>query len=590
MAVPATYTAGLMPTASDVSPLAWARSYQRAFLPRDVFAGIVVTAIIVPAGMGYAEASGLPAIVGLYASMVPLIAYALLGPSRILVMGPDSALVPIVAAAIVPLAAGDSDRAVALAGLLALIVGLVVIGAGVARLGFLTNLLSAPVRHGYLNGIAVIVIVSQLPRLFGFTASGDSLVSEARAFVEAVLAGATNAVSLAIGCACLVIIVGLHRWRPSVPGVLIAVVGATVVSAVLDLPARAGIAVVGPLPVGLPPPRLPSLTPSDILALVPAALGIALVVATDTSVLSRTLALRRGEETDQDRELIALGAANVATGLFSGMPVSSSASRTPVAESAGARTQMSSLVAAGAIALMLVAVPGLLADLPTSALAAVVIAAAVSLIDVGAMVRLWTVGSSEFWLALASFLGVTLVGVIPGVFFAVALSLLEFIRGAWWPHDAVLGRADGVKGYHDLAYYPEARQIPGLVLYRFDAPLFFANADVFRDRVRERVAASDTPVHWVVVAAEPITDVDTTAAAMLDRLHAELAGAGITLAFAELKDPVRDKLRRYGALATLSPDRIFPTVGTAVSSYVRATGQTWTDWEEGEVSAPPEPR
>jgi high affinity sulfate transporter 1 len=579
-----------MRSASDPSVLAWARSYQRAYLPRDVFAGIVVTAIIVPAGMGYAEASGLPAIVGLYASMVPLVAYALLGPSRILVMGPDSALVPIVAAAIVPLAAGDSDRAVALAGLLALIVGLVVIGAGVARLGFLTNLLSAPVRHGYLNGIAVIVIVSQLPRLFGFSASGDNLVSQARSFVEAVLAGATNVVALAIGCACLLIIVGLRLWRPSVPGVLIAVVGATVVSAVLDLPAKSGIAVVGPLPVGLPPPSLPSLVPSDIFALVPAALGIALVVATDTSVLSRTLALRRGEETDQDRELIALGAANVATSLFSGMPVSSSASRTPVAESAGARTQMSSLVAAGAIALMLVAAPGLLANLPTAALAAVVIAAAFSLIDVGAMVRLWTVGSSEFWLALASFLGVTLVGVIPGVFFAVALSLLEFIRRAWWPHDAVLGRADGVKGYHDLSYYPEARQIPGLVLYRFDAPLFFANADVFRDRVRERVAASDAPVRWVVIAAEPITDVDTTAAAMLDRLQTELAGKGITLGFAELKDPVRDKLRRYGALATLPADLIFPTVGTAVSSYVRATGQSWTDWEEGEVNAPPEPR
>jgi high affinity sulfate transporter 1 len=575
-----TYTAALMRSSSVLPGLEWARSYQRGYLPRDLFAGIVLTAILVPAGMGYAEASGLPAIVGLYASILPLVAYALLGPSRILVMGPDSALVPLVAAAVVPLAAGDPDRAVALAGLLALIVGVIVIASGVARLGFLTNLLSAPVRHGYLNGIALIVIVSQLPRLFGFSAEGDSLLAVARSFASDVLDGETNTVALAIGGACLAIIVGLRRWRPSVPGILIAVVGATVVSAGLGLAAAAGIAVVGPLPVGLPSPSLPSLATSDILALVPAALGIALVAATDTSVLSRTFALRRGEETNQDRELIALGAANVATGLFSGMPVSSSASRTPVAEAAGARTQMTSLVGAGLIALMLVAAPGLVADLPSAALAAVVIAAGASLVDIGSMVRLWRVGSSEFWLALASFLGVALVGVIPGIFIAVALSLLAFIRRAWWPHDAVLGRADGVKGYHDLTYYPGARQIPGLVLYRFDAPLFFANADVFRDRVRERLADVDSPVRWVVVAAEPITDVDTTAAAMLDRLQAELADEGIVLAFAELKDPVSERLRRYGALAHLPDELRFPTVGAAVSGYLRATGESWTDWED----------
>ena len=272
------------------------------------------------------------------------------------------------------------------------------------------------------------------------------------------------------------------------PGVLIAVVGATVVSGALGLAETQGVAVVGPLPVGLPPLRLPSLVPGDIIALAPAALGIALVAATDTSVLTRSFGLRRGERTNQDRELLALGTANFATGLLSGMPVSSSASRTPVAEAAGARTQATSLVGAAALALMLVAVPSLLADLPIAVLAAVVITAGLSLIDADSIVRLWRVGSSEFWLALASFLGVALVGVIPGVFFAVALSILAFVRRAWRPHDAVLGRAEGVKGYHDLTYYPDARQIPGLLLYRFDAPLFFANAEVFRERVRERIA------------------------------------------------------------------------------------------------------
>lgn len=566
--------------------LEWVRSYRRAYLPRDVFAGIVLTAILVPAGMGYAEAAGLPAIVGLYASIVPLLAYALLGPSRILVMGPDSSLLPIIAAAIVPLAAGSEERAVALAGLLSVIVGIVIIGAGVARLGFLTDLLSAPVRHGYLNGIAFIVVISQLPRLFGFTTSGDSPIERVRSFVTGVLDGDTNPVALTIGLACLAVILGLRRWRPELPGILVAVVGSTVLSAVLDLAARSGIAVVGPLPVGLPPLSLPPLAPGDILAVIPAALGIALVSATDTSVLSRTFSIRRDEEVDQDRELLALGAANLATGLFTGMPISSSASRTPIAEAAGARTQLTSVVGALAIAAMLMAAPGLLADLPTATLAAVVITAGLSLVDVDSMARLWRVGSSEFWLALASLLGVALVGVIEGVFFAVALSLLAFVRRAWSPHDAVLGRADGVKGYHDLTYYPEARQIPGLILYRFDAPLFFANADVFRDRVRERIATAESPIRWVIVAAEPITDVDTTAAAMLDRLQEELAAAGITLAFAELKDPVRARLRRYGALERVPAELVFPTVGTAVTGYLRASGETWTDWEEG-GGAPP---
>lgn len=576
-----------MHAGSILPRLEWVRAYRRAALRGDVFAGIVLTAILIPAGMGYAEASGLPAIIGLYATIVPLLAYALLGPSRILVLGPDSALLPIIAAAIVPLAAGDEARAVALAGLLAVLVGLIVIGAAIARLGFVTDLLSAPVRQGYLNGIALIIVVSQLPRLFGFSADGDSVLERGAAFLTGVRDGETNVVALAVGLGCLAVILGLRLRWPRVPGILIAVVGSTVISAVLDLATRSGIAVVGPLPMGLPPLSLPPLVLSDILAVAPAAFGIALVAATDTSILSRAFSSRRGEEVSQDRELLALGGANLATGFFTGMPVSSSSSRTPVAEAAGAQSQMTAVVAAVAVAVGLVAAPGVLADLPTATLAAVVIAAGLSLVDVGSMVRLWRLGSSEFWLALASFLGVALIGVIEGVFLAVALSLLAFIRRAWWPHDAVLGRADGVKGYHDLTYYPDARQVPGLVLYRFDAPLFFANADVFRDRVRERIAGAGAPVRWVVIAAEPITDVDTTAAAMLDRLAGELEDAGITLGFAELKDPVRDRMRRYGALERIRDDRIFPTVGTAVSAYVRDSGASWTDWEEDDRGAAP---
>ena len=568
-----------MQVRSILPGLAWASVYRAAYLPKDVFAGIVLTAILVPAGIGYAEAAGLPGIVGLYATILPLLAYAVLGPSRILVLGPDSSLIPIIAAAVVPLAAGDDARKVTLAALLALIVGIVVAAAGLARLGFLTDLLSAPVRIGYLNGIAIIVGIGQLPKLFGFSVSSDSMVEEARAFVEGVVNGETVTAALAIGIASLVLILLVRRWRPHVPGIFIAVVGATVISAALDLQAS-GVKVVGTLPTGLPPLSILLVSLGDVLALIPAALGIALVAATDTSVLSRTFAIRRHEEVDSDRELIALGGANFATGLFSGMPVSSSASRTPVAEAAGAQTQLTGVVGALAIASLLVFFPGLLAALPQSVLAAVVISAALTLVDIPFMVRLWRIGSGEFWLALASFLGVAFVGVIQGVFLAVGLSLVAFIRRAWSPHDAVLGRADGVKGYHDLTFYPEARQVPGLLLYRFDAPLFFANADVFRARLRERIKDAGQPIRWVVVAAEPITDVDTTAASMLDDLVEELDGREITLAFAELKDPVRERLRRYGALERVPDAHIFPTVGTAVSGYLHETGQAWHDWEE----------
>jgi high affinity sulfate transporter 1 len=505
------------------------------------------------------------------------------GPSRILVLGPDSSLVPLIAAAIVPMAAGDPERAAGLAGLLALMTGVLIGAAGLARFGFLTDLLSSPVRHGYLNGIALIVLVGQLGKLFGFKVSGDSLIEELRSWVTGLVDGLTNPAALAIGTICLVVILGFRRWRPTIPGVLIAVVGATVVSWALDLAARTGIAVLGPLPRGLPEFAIPPLDLADMGALLPAAIGIALVSAADMSVLSRTFAARGGYEVDPNRELFALGVANSAAGLFSGFSVSSSATRTPVAEAAGARTQLTGVVGALAIVALLVLAPNLLSPLPEATLGAVVISAALSLVDIPVFRRLWHERPSEFALAFASFAGVAFVGVIEGIFFAVALSLLAFLRRAWWPHDAVLGRAEGVKGYHDLTYYPDARQIPGLVLYRFDGPLFFANADVFRRRILERVAGAQTRVRWVVVAAEPITDVDTTAAEALGALVEELGTRGVILAFAELKDFVKDRLRRYGTLAVIGEDHCYPTVGRAVDAYLVASGESWVDWEEAGV-------
>ena len=553
------------------------RTYQRPWLAKDLTAGLVLTAILVPVGMGYAQAAGLPAIYGLYATIVPLLAYAIFGPSRILVLGPDSSLAAIIAATIVPLAAGDPDRLVALAGALALLTGGLCILAGLARFGFITDLLSKPVRLGYLNGIALTVIIGQLPKLLGFSSSGDNLIQEAISLVQGVAQGLTNWTAFAIGAACLAIVLVFKRRWPKVPGVLIAVVGATVVVGLLDLAATAGVSVVGPLPQGLPSFQIPAVSLADLGALAAGAFAITLVSFADTSVLSRTFALRGGYEVDQNQEMIALGAANVAAGLFQGFSISSSSSRTPVAEQAGAKTQVTGVVGALCIALLLLFAPTLLQNLPNAALGAVVIAACLSLVDVQGFARLYRVRRGEFVLALVCFLGVALIGVIQGIFIAVGLALLGFIWRAWRPYDAVLGRVEGLKGYHDVTRYPEARRIPGLVLFRWDAPLFFANAEVFRDHVLQAIAAAPTPTRWVVVAAEPVTDIDITAAEMLLALDNDLQQAGIELAFAEMKDPVKDLLKQYDLFTKLGSELFFPTIGQAVNSYLEAHPVDWTD-------------
>jgi high affinity sulfate transporter 1 len=566
------------------------RSYRRSWLPRDLVAGIVLTALLIPAGMGYAEASGLPAIYGLYATMVPLVVYALVGPSRILVLGPDSSLAPLIAAAILPLAAGSESEAVALAGMLAIFSGLLCMLAGFARFGFIADLLSKPVRYGYMNGIALTVLLSQLPKLFGFSIDAHGVIPEARAFVRGVADGETNRAALVLGAACLVVILACKRWWPRIPGVLVAVVGATVAVGVFGLAERYGLSVVGTLPKGLPSFQFPSVPAEDLGALVAGAIGIALVSFADTSVLSRTFAIRGGYRVDPNQELVALGAANAAAGLFSGFSVSSSSSRTPVAEAAGARTQLTGLVGALAIALMLLLFPNLVRNLPNSALAAVVITAAIGLIEARGVRKLYRVHKTEFALSIVCFLGVAVLGVIEGIFIAIALALLDFIRRAWRPYDAVLGRADDVKGYHDITRYPDARRIPGLVLFRWDAPLFFANAEVFADRLREAIASSPTPARWAVVAAEPITDLDTTAADVLRDLDAELAAEGVDLRFAEMKDPVKDRLKRYALYERFGDDHFFPTVGEAVGTYLEATGTEWTDWEDRAEVSPGPPR
>ena len=555
------------------------RHYDPAWLRHDVVAGLVLTTMLAPVGIAYAEASGLPGIYGLYATIVPLLAYAIFGPSRILVLGPDSALVAVILAVVLPHSGGDPGRAVVLASAMALVSGLVCVAAGLARLGFVTELLSKPIRYGYMNGIAIAVLLSQVPKLLGFSVQAAGPLEQARAIVDGLLAGRANAVACAIGGGALVLILGLKRF-PRVPGILVAVVAATLVAAALDLGAAAGIAVLGPLPQGLPELALPLIRAEDLAPVCLGGLAVALISFADTSVLSRTYAARLRQPVDPNQEMVGLGAANLAAGLFQGFPISSSSSRTPVAEAAGARTQVTSVVGAAAIALLLVLAPALLRDLPGAVLAAVVIASAIGLIEVSDLRRIYRIQQWEFWLSMGCCAGVVLLGAIPGIALAIVIAVIEFLWDGWRPYSAILGRVDGMKGYHDISRYPDARRVPGLVLLRWDAPLFFANAELFHQRVLEAAAASPTPVRWVVVAAEPVTSVDVTAADTIAELDDRLNAAGVEFCFAEMKDPVKDKLKRFGLFKRFGEGGFFATVGQAVNAYLEAHPVEWTDWED----------
>jgi high affinity sulfate transporter 1 len=558
--------------------LAQLHQYERGWLRRDLLAGLVLAAMLVPAGVAYAEASGLPGVHGLYATIVPLLAYALFGPSRILVLGPDSALAPLILAVVAPLAAEDPRRAIALAAGMAIVEGIVCIGAGLARLGFITELLSKPIRYGYMNGIALAVLVSQIPGLLGFSAHADGAPRQAAAIVREVLAGSTNVAALAIGGATLLLILLLKRFR-RVPGLLIAVVAATLVVKVWDLGERAGVAVFGTLPRGLPHFELPRLQSGDFAQVLLGGLAVALVAFADTSVLSRVYAARLGERVDPNREMTGLGAANLAAGLFLGFPISSSSSRTPVAEAAGAKTQLTGVTGAVAIALLLLLAPDLLQSLSRTALAAVVIASALGLFEFADLRRIHRIQRWEFWLSIVCAAGVVLFGAIPGIALAVVIAVIEFLWDGWRPHSAVLGRVDNIKGYHDIVRHPDARRIPGLVLLRWDAPLFFANAEFFRDRVLQAVQDAPPPTRWLVVAAEPVTSVDVIAADILAELDDTLKAMGIQMGFAELKDPVKDKLRRFGIYDRFER-ACFATIGQAVSGYLKAHPVEWVDWED----------
>jgi high affinity sulfate transporter 1 len=573
----------------DVGPREWAervpglrlaRSYERSWLPKDIVAGLVLSALLVPQGMAYAQLAGLPPVTGLYTSILCLIGYAVFGPSRVLVLGPDSSLGPMIAATIAPLllSGGDPTRAVALASMLAVIVGVVMVVAGLAGFGFVADLLSKPTQIGYMNGLALTIIVGQLPKLFGFSTDANGLVAETSAFLSGLFAGEANRTAALIGVTALAGILLLNRFIPKVPSVLVVVALTAVAVNLFDLQAQ-GVDTIGVLPQGLPAFTIPHVTWGDLPPLVLGALAIAVVALADTMSTASSFAARKGVRVEGNQEMIGIGAANIAAGAFQGFPVSTSGSRTAVADQAGSRSQVTGIVGAVVIAVVLLFANSLMQYVPQPTLGAVVIAAAVSLTDVAGVRRLWLQRRTEFLLSVVALLGVALLGVLPGILVAVGLSILNVFRRTWWPHQAELGRVEGIAGMHDTESYPDAARLPGLVVYRFDAPLIFANARSFGETVRE-MAERDPTLRWIVIAAEPITDVDTTAADMLEELDTWLNARDVSLVFAEMKDPVRTKIERYGLTRTIAPEHFLPTVDEAVAEYKRRTGVSWRDPKE----------
>jgi high affinity sulfate transporter 1 len=545
------------------------RQYQRGWLRSDVLAGLTVAAYFVPQVMAYAQLAGLPAVTGLWVALAPLVLYFFLGSSRLLSLGPESTTALLTATAIGPLAAGDPVRYAGLAAVLALLVGAICLLGWAARLGFLADLLSRPVLIGYLTGIAVIMMTGQLGRLTGAPVEGDSPPAEVVSALR--LIGDWKVAPVLLSVAALALLLALARWTPRLPGPLVVVALAALATWAASLGDR-GVALVGSVPSGLPVPHVPALSMHDLGLLVLPAVGVALVGYTDVVLTARAFESRSGvggagERIDPGRELLVLGLANVSAGLVRGFPISSSGSRTALAAASNAKSQVYSLVAALTIVATLLFAGPLLETFPIPALGALVVYAALRLIELGEFRRIASFRRSEFLLAVATTVGVVALDVLYGVLVAVALSVIDVLRRVARPHDGILGYVPGIAGMHDLDDYPEARPVPGLVVYRYDSPLFFANADDFHRRALAAVDEATTPVRWFLLNAEANVDIDITALDALDALREDLKSRGIVLALARVKQELRDDLDNAGFLDRLGPDRVFYTLPTAVEAF-----------------------
>lgn len=558
------------------------RRYDKVWLRGDVLGGITVAAYLVPQVLAYAEVAGLPAVSGLWAVGPGLLVYAVLGSSRQLSVGPESTTALMTAAGVGALVTAGGGMAMRqeMAALLAIAVGLICLVGFVTRLGFLSDLLSKPVLVGYMAGIAALMIVSQIGKVTGLHVEGDSFLQEVRYAVTHL--GDVQVPTVLLSLGVLVVLFAFQRFAPLWPGPLIAMLGATVVAAVLDLADRFAITLVGPVPEGLPSFSLPNVSDVDVWALLPAALGVAVVAYSDNVLTGRAFAGRHRETIDSDQEFLALGGANVATGLLQGFPISSSGSRTVIADSMGARTQLHSLVSLVLVIATLLWLGPVIAAFPTAALGAVVVYAAIRLVDIAEMRRIGAFRRSELVLALATTAAVLLFGVLPGIGAAIALSVLDLLRRIVHPHDGVLGYVPDVAGMHDVDDHPDAVQVPGLVVYRYDSPLFFANSDDFVSRALKVVdeATRHARVEWFLLNAEANTEVDLTAVDALETLRSTLSDREIRFAMARVKEDMRLSLEAGGFIEKVGTDLIFPTLPTAVAAYA-----AWYEREHG--SGPP---
>ena len=549
--------------------LAQFQGYQRAWLRGDVLAGLTVAAYLVPQVMAYATVAGLPPVAGLWAAIAPLAVYALLGSSRQLSAGPESTTALMTAVVLAPIVAGDPARYAALAATTALLVGAICLLGGIARLGFLANMLSRPVLIGYMAGIAIVMIASQLGKTTGVAVEGDEFIDQITSFAAGI--EQMHWPTVVMAASVLLLLVSLARWIPRAPGPVIAVLAATACVAAMSL-VGFGIVVVGEVPSGLPTPGLPPVSLSDLATLVVPSVGIAIVAFSDNVLTARAFATRRGEEIDANAELRAVGMCNITAGVTHGFPVSSSGSRTAIADIVGSRTQLYSVVALGCVVVVLIFAGGLLAMFPVAALGALVIFAALHLIDIAEFRRLARFRRSELILALATTAAVLGFGVLYGVVVAVGLSILELLRRLAHAHDSILGFVPGIAGMHDIDDYPGATRLPGLVVYRYDAPLCFANAEDFRTRALAAVNDNPEPVEWFVLNAESNVEVDLTALDALEQLRIELVGRGIVFAMARVKQDLRESLGAAGMLDDIGEHRIFMTLPTAVDEFKARDG------------------
>jgi len=548
----------------------WLPQYERRWLRPDIIAAAAVWAVLVPEGMAYASLAGLPPATGLFAALLPLLAYAALGTCRQLTVGPSSAIAAFSAAAVAPVAAGDDARFIALSALLALLVGGLLLIAGLARAGFIADFFARPVLTGFIAGLALVIAVGQLPKLFGVEGGGVGFFGKLEALVREL--GSTNLTTLALGVASLAVIFALRHVAPKVPAMLVAVVLGIVAVSVLGLQEQ-GVQIVGDIPDGLPRPAIPSFSVGDVTDLLPDALALALIAFAESIAGARAFAARHGYEVDADQELVALGVANLGAGLLRGFSVDASLSRSAVADDSGVRSQLSGIILFVFLVVTMLLLMPLFHDLPEAVLGAIVIAAVAHLVDVGALRRLRKADATDFLLALLCLAGVLVFGILVGLVIAVVVSLLALVVRAYRPTSAVLGRAPGALDDETLRYrgvedHPEYETFPGLVILRIDGELFFANARWFSKTVHALVRDQHTPVREVLVHAGGVPHIDTTAAAMLKELISELGDMDVELDFARVTTPLFENLDLNGIVELVGLDRFHDTVAAGVADFL----------------------